>query len=119
MLGVSGKITTGALTRRTAGGSAGCRHRSMRFASGGGLLDVFVLRGLLVIGLKSMAAMIRQLTGHNLHLSLSLPCPHLEWGWSQRLCSYDLTTAYISLSPFVRGSQVSFETHPGDPSHVG
>ena len=24
--------------------------------------------------------------------------PHLEWGWSQRLCSYDLTTAYISLS---------------------
>ena len=24
--------------------------------------------------------------------------PHFEWGWSQRLCSYDLTTAYIHLS---------------------
>ena len=25
------------------------------------------------------------------------PYPYFEWGWSQRLCSYDLTTAYISL----------------------
>ena len=92
MLGVSGQIITGALTRRTAGGSAGCRnlHRGMRLASGGGLLDVFGLRGLPVIGMESMAAMLRQLTGHNLHLSLRR--------WSQRLCSYDLTTAYISLS---------------------
>ena len=52
MLGVSGQITTGALTRRTAGGGAGCRnlHRGMRLASGGGLLDVFGLRGLPVMG---------------------------------------------------------------------
>ena len=98
MLGVSGQITTGALTRRTAGGSAGCRnlHRGMRLASGGGLLNVLRLRGLPVMG------------------------------WSQWQQCYDSLTAiiYISLSlsllpPFVRGSQVSFETHPGDPSHVG
>ena len=35
------------------GNSAGCRnlHRGMRLASDGGLLDVFVLRGLPVIGM--------------------------------------------------------------------
>ena len=88
MLGVSGQITTGALTRRTAGGSASCRnlHRGMRLASGGGLLDVLRLRGLPVMGwsqwqqcydsltaiiyislslMESMAAMLRQLIGHN------------------------------------------------------
>ena len=104
MLGVSGQITTGALTRRTAGGSAGCRnlHRGMRLASGGGLLDVLRLRGLPLIGMESMAAMLRQLIGHN-YISLTLPYPHFEWGWSQRLCSYDLTTAYISLSDGVNG----------------
>ena len=95
MLGVSGQITTGALTRRKAGGGAGCRnlHRGMRLASGGGLLDVLRLRGLPVMG------------------------------WSQWQQCYDSLPAIIyislSLSPFVRGSQVSFETHPGDPSHVG
>ena len=48
MLGLSGQTTTGALTRRAAGGGAGCRnlHRGMRLASGGGLLDVLRLRGL-------------------------------------------------------------------------
>ena len=81
MLGVSGQITTGALTRRTAGGGAGCRnlHRGMRLASGGGLLDVLRLRGLPVIGSDSMAAMLRQFTGHNLHLHLS-PLPPLRVG---------------------------------------
>ena len=100
MLGVPEQITTGALTRRTTGGSAGCRnlHRGMKLASGGALLDVFGLRGLLVIGMESMAAMLRQLTGHNLHLSLTCSYPHFEWGWSQRLCSDDLTTACTSLS---------------------
>ena len=52
MLGVSGQITTGALTRRTAGGSACCRNlnRGMRLAGVGGILDVLRLRGLPVIG---------------------------------------------------------------------
>ena len=27
-----------------------------------------------------------------------MPLPPLEWGWSQRLCSYDLTTAYVHIS---------------------
>ena len=79
MLGVSGQITTSGLTRRMAGGSAGCRnhHRGMKLASGGGLLDAFGLRGLPVIGMESMAAVLRQLTGHNLHITpLSLsPTP--------------------------------------------
>ena len=98
MLGVSGQITTGALTRRTAGGSAGCRnlHRGMRLASGGGLLDVLRLRGLPVTGWSQWQQCYDSLTAI-IYISLSLS--HLEWGWSQRLCSYDLTTAYISLSP--------------------
>ena len=73
MLGVSGQITTGALTGRTAGGSAGCRnhHRGMKLASGGGLLDVFGLRGLPVIGVESMGAMLRTLPAI-IYVSLSL-----------------------------------------------
>ena len=67
MVGVAGQITTVDLTRRMAGGSAGCRnlHRGMSLASGGGLLGVLRLRGLPVIGMESMAAMLRQLIGHN------------------------------------------------------
>ena len=73
MLGVLGQITTGALTRRSAGGSAGCRnlHRGMRLASGGFTRCVTVA-GAPRNGMESMAAMLRQLNGHNLHLSLSL-----------------------------------------------
>ena len=89
MLGVSGQITTGALTRRTAGGGAGCRnlHRGMRLASGGGLLDVFGLRGLPVMG------------------------------WSQWQQCYDSLTAiiYISLSlESHRGPSAPIPTSSGD-----
>ena len=37
------------------------------------------------------------------------------------VATFEFETLLFSLflSPFVRGSQVSFETHPGDPSHVG
>ena len=110
MLGVSGQITTGALTRRTAGGGAGCRnlHRGMRLASGGGLLDVLRLRGLPVMGWSQWQQCYDSLTAI-IYISLS-PCPHFQWGWSQRLCSYDLTTAYISLSLST--------TEDGAPAHL-
>ena len=42
--------------------------------------------------------------GKTVSLLLSLPNPHLKWGWSQRLYSYDLTTACISLSRNTRRS---------------
>ena len=97
MLGVSGQITTGTLTRRTAGGGAGCRnlHRGMRLASGGGLLDVFVLRGLPVTGWSQWQQCYDSLPAI-IYISLSST-------ESQRLCSYDLTTAYISLPYRVNG----------------
>ena len=74
MLGVSGQITTGALTRRTAGGGAGCRnlHRGMRLASGGGLLDVLRLRGLPVTGWSQWQQCYDSLTAI-IYISLSLP----------------------------------------------
>ena len=73
MLGVSGQITTGALTRRTVGGGAGCRnlHRGMRLASGGGLLDVFGLRGLPVMGWSQWQQCYDSLTAI-IYISLSL-----------------------------------------------
>ena len=34
--------------------------------------------------------------------------PHIEWGWSQQLCSHDLSTAYISPPrPFLPRRQVT------------
>ena len=80
MLGVSGQITTGALTRRTAGGGAGCRnlHRGMRLAKWWGFTRCVTVAGALRNGMESMAAILRQFTGHNLHLSP--PYTHLEWG---------------------------------------
>ena len=76
MLGVSGQITTGALTRRTAGGGAGCRnlHRGMRLASGGGLLDVLRLRGLPVMGWSQWQQCYDSLTAI-IYIPLSLPLP--------------------------------------------